>query len=228
MSGRESSRRPLVLFGLMIHKRGTLRATAWALLAATMLLAAACGGGGDSSDEAKDETTTTTTTSTTSTTSTTVSSVGTSAGGSFGTVSTSTTLAAADTAIDTNHVPEKIEMQVESKPAAINGTSYSNALVIRPDIYRDEPSSRLELNAGRDYKRFRGDLGIPDDQSSTTAYKVEISLDNAAAALSTEVRFGETKAIDLDITNVLRIRIVITPISTCCNTLAIGNPRFSR
>lgn len=197
----------------------------WVLVAATMLLSAACGGDGDSSAE-DDEKTTTTSTSPSTTTSTPTTT--TSPGGSFGTASTSTTLAAADVAVDTRYVPETYELEIESETATVNGTTYSNALVMSPRQYRKEPNVRLEIDAGRDFKRFRGDLGIPDNQSSGTAHKVEISLDNAAPVVSTEVRFGETKALDLDITNVLRIRIVITPISGWSNTLAIGNPRFSR
>jgi NPCBM/NEW2 domain len=110
--------------------------------------------------------------------------------------------------------------------ANINGISYTNALLFDTS----GASCSVEINAERNQKRFVGDLGIPDDQSSSAAYKVDISLDNAAPILSAEVHFGQTKKIDLDITNVLRIKLAITPLSTSNNTavIAIGNPAFGR
>jgi hypothetical protein len=205
----------------MIRKRTVLRRAAWVLLAATMPMSAACGGGGGSSAKDDDKTSTSTSTSTTTTTTT-------SASGSFGTVSTSTTLATADTAVDTRYVPQTSNAEVTSGPAGINGTTYSNALLMKPAYRFSGPNASLEIDAGRDFTRFRGDLGIPDDQPSSTAYDVQISLDNAAPTVSTQVRFGETKTIDLDITNVLRIKIALTSISDCCNKVGIGNPRFTR
>jgi hypothetical protein len=150
----------------------------------------------------------------------------------FGTVSTSTTLSRAERRLTSEAIPELENMETEFREASVNGVSYPNALIIdRERMYKGGPytgsiNGRVEINAGRDERRFLGDLGIPDDQLSATTWRVEISLDNSAPVFSTEVRFGETKKIDLDVTGVLRLRMALS-MTGCCGTLAIGNPRFS-
>jgi hypothetical protein len=139
---------------------------------------------------------------------------------------TTTTMPPAEASVDADDVKEHEEISYSFGAATINGVKYANALIMRPDSYRDA-ASRLEIDAGRSRKRFLGDLGIPDSERSATAYKIEISLDNAAPVFSTEIRFGETRKIDIDVTNVLRIKIVASPI-TCCDAVAIGSPRFGR
>jgi hypothetical protein len=105
--------------------------------------------------------------------------------------------------------------------------AYSNALMMTPS----ESASELQINAGRSRKRFLGELGVPDDQPSGTVYKVEISMDTAAPVYSVDVRFGETKQIDLDVTNVLRIKIRLTSLSGMkdyrYSQIAIGSPRLA-
>jgi hypothetical protein len=41
------------------------------------------------------------------------------------------------------------------------------------------------------------------------------------------VHFGETKKIDLDVSNVLRIKISITSSTSNSGHIAIGDPRFA-
>lgn len=138
-------------------------------------------------------------------------------------VPTTGPLTRAETAIDRSFVPESTT-SVRFEQSTINGVSYANALLISIC----SRAERVEINAGRGRSRFLGELGVPDDQRSASAYKVDVSFDVAAPVLSTEVRFGETRRLDLDVTNVLRIRIVVSPIAEGCGngSLAIGNPRF--
>ncbi|MGI8686632.1 MAG: NPCBM/NEW2 domain-containing protein [Acidimicrobiales bacterium] len=117
-------------------------------------------------------------------------------------------------------------MDARFDKGTINGVSYTNALYLHPLQYASGPERRVEIDAGRSRKRFLGDLGIPDTEASTSAYKVDISLDGAAPIYSTELKFGETKKIDLDITNVLRIKILVSSISGYAY-LAIGSPRLT-
>lgn len=170
----------------------------------------ACGGGGGSSAA-----------STTSTTPVAGS------GSGYGTVPTTTTVAnSPEAAVDGDVVVETSNTRTAVERASINGTVYPTALVMEPNSYAARQDWRIELDAGRDFRRFRGDLGIPDDQSSSTAYRVDVVLDKGAPALSVDVRFGETRTIDLDVTNVLRIRIVLSPVTF--GDIAIGNPRLVR
>lgn len=188
-------------------------------------LPVACGGGGDTTDTAEAG-------DTAAGSSTTASSAVTTTGaprssGGYGTVPTTTTVPnSPEAAVDNDRVVETSNTRTSIERTSINGTDYPNALVMNIERYVAQQDWRVELDAGRDFRRFRGDLGIPDDQSSTAAYRVDIVLDNGAPALSVDVRFGETKTIDLDVTNVLRIRIVVSPHTY--GELAIGNPRLVR
>lgn len=145
-----------------------------------------------------------------------------------GTVPSTTPAPLAEQPLGPTALRDTANMEPSFDKATINGVSYTSALFLRPSSSVSSSNGsdrRVEIDAGRSHKRFIGDLGIPDTQKSNAAYKVEISLDSAAAVFSTEVRFGETKKVDLDITNALRIKIVVSPI-TCCDYLAIGSPRF--
>lgn len=151
-------------------------------------------------------------------------------GGDYGTVATTTTPPASpEVPVDGEMVHETRNTRATVEEASINGTTYPTALVMEPVRYAADRDWRVEIGAGRDYRRFRGDLGIPDDQSSSTAYRVDIVLDHGPPALSVEVRFGETKTIDLDIIDALRIRIVLSPgPSGSFGDIAVGNPRLVR
>lgn len=149
--------------------------------------------------------------------------------GRLGTVPTSTTMLPAEAELDAESVPEYDNLNFNFGQATINGVVYTNSLILKTST----SAGRVEINAGRTRKRFFGDLGIPDDQKSSSAYKVDISFDDAAPVFSADVRFGETKRIDLDVANVLRIRVSVSPATsissaTCCGEVAIGNPRFGR
>ncbi|MBW3668585.1 MAG: NPCBM/NEW2 domain-containing protein [Actinobacteria bacterium] len=151
----------------------------------------------------------------------------TNSGGDDGVVPTTTTAPASpEVSVDRDMVAETRNTRTTVEEASINGTTYPTALVMAPLRYAVDRDWRVELDAGRDYRRFRGDLGIPDDQSSSTAYRVDIVLDNGPPVLSVEVRFGETKTIDLEVTNVLRLGIVLSPGSF--GAIAVGNPRLVR
>lgn len=193
-------------------------------------LSVACGGGDERADNADDGVTTSSGPTSSVGSSTppsppTTASTTSRPGGGYGTVSTTTTVpTASEVALDSKFLVEQQGVSVTFEQTSINGTVYPNGLVIDP--YSSAREWRIEINAGRDYTRFRGDLGIPDDQQSATSYRVEVVLDNGSPALSAEVRFGETKTIDLDVTNVLRIRIVLTPNGE--GDIAVGKPRLSR
>ncbi len=104
----------------------------------------------------------------------------------------------------------------------MNGVDYPSALV----MFSIREVRKLEIDAGRRQDRFRGSLGIPDDQDSDSAHQVDISLDGANPIYSAVVRFGETKEIDLDVTNVLRVRISVSSVGTEDGRLGIGSARF--
>lgn len=208
-----------------------MKKTATVLLLVLSSIGVAACGGGDGGDEKSATTSSTTTSSTTSTStssSTTVATTSTTLTPRGGTVTTTSAAPVGDDPIDRSDIPEMSSMDVEFGQSTMNGTSYSNALILAPRC----AGGYLEINAGRTHTRFRGDLSIPDDQLSSSAFRVEVSVDRAAPAFATEVRFGETRPIDIDVTGGLRVRITATPIepqsSYDCPEAGIGNPRFSK
>ncbi len=139
-------------------------------------------------------------------------------------MSTTSVRPLADTQIGESLVPEESNVNVSFGPSRINGNSYTNAMVVSVSTYSGE--KQFQIDAGRSHKRFLGDLGIPDDQPSGTAYKVDVSLDGGPSVLSADVRFGATTKLDIDVTGALRIKFVITDTGSSSRYLAIGNPRF--
>lgn len=187
-----------------------------AALSAAALLLAGCGGddtqtGGGGTTTAPSETTTTTSEPTTTGPTTTRPPV-------------STTLRSVGTETPINASSFVPEGFAEFEQETINGVAYPNAMTIPTST----SPKKVEINAGRTRNRFLGALGVPDTESSASVHHVEISLDDAPPVFSTELKFGETKDIDLDVTNVLRIRITVllTSRTPTYSSIAIGNPRF--
>lgn len=142
-----------------------------------------------------------------------------------GLVSTTIRPPTGDVPITNDDVAETSNARIDFEQSTINGVDYPSALTIRT-AYSSSESTQVQLDAGRRQERLLGELGVPDDQPSSTVYQVDISLDGAAPILSTEVRFGETTPLNLDVSNVLRIELTATSLSECCNSFAIGSPRF--
>lgn len=157
------------------------------------------------------------------TTSTTISGESTTTAAGRKAVPTSVKGSLADMEIGKDLIPEATATY-SFKPASLNGTQYTNTLVISGS----STPEKVEINAGRSHAKFAGVLGVPDDGKSSSSFQVDISLDGAAPAFSALIGFGETKNIDLDIPNVLRIKItVVSKDSSYSSTVAIGNPHFA-
>ncbi len=124
--------------------------------------------------------------------------------------------------IDMSMIRES-QLSARIEQATMNGVGYPYALIMRG--YDD--LRKLEINAGRTQKRFRGSLGVLDSERSDSAFQVDISLDGANPVYSALVTFGETKEVDLDVTNVLRIRISVTSVANYSGYLGIGTARFN-
>ena len=209
------------MFSIGVAKRRLMRVSALGMA----LVLVGCGGGGDDDVDASAPSAPGSTSGASPTTvavATTALSSPTTGGRSS--VPTTLAFAPADKDITAELIPEHTMYNDPTfKPLAINGVSYVNAL----QMYSQKTPAKLEINAGRARSRFRGSLGISDSQSSSSAHLVEISFDNAAPAFSAVVGFGETKDIDLDVTNVLRIRITVSSTTAQDGYVAIGNPRFA-
>lgn len=89
-----------------------------------------------------------------------------------------------------------------------NGKSYSHGLLMTP------PGSGIgavEYDFSRQYRKLSGELGLDDKSDSAAIGKVEIYGDGRQL-LAQDVPFGTTTPVDLDVTNVLRIKITVASV----------------
>lgn len=89
-----------------------------------------------------------------------------------------------------------------------NGKSYSHGLLMTP------PSSgvgAIEYDFSRQYRKLSGELGLDDRSDSAAIGKVEIYGDGRQL-LAQDVPFGQTIPVDLDVTNVLRLKITVASV----------------
>jgi serine/threonine-protein kinase len=89
-----------------------------------------------------------------------------------------------------------------------NGKSYSHGLLMTP------PASGIgtvEYDFSRQYRKLSGELGLDDKSDSAAVGKVEIYGDGRQL-LAQDVPFGTTTPVDLDVTDVLRIKITVASV----------------
>ena len=93
-----------------------------------------------------------------------------------------------------------------SEPATLNGQKYAHS--IHNDEYARESST--EWNLGRHFTHLSGKLGLSDNSKDTNAtFTVDFYADQTLLKTET-VSFGTFTDLDLDMTNVLRLKIVVT------------------
>lgn len=89
-----------------------------------------------------------------------------------------------------------------------NGKSYSHGLLVTP------PRSgigTIEYDFSRQYRKLSGELGLDDKSDSSTVGKVEIYGDGRQL-LALDVPFGTTIPVDVDVTDVLRLKITVAKV----------------
>ncbi len=90
-----------------------------------------------------------------------------------------------------------------------NGKSYSHGLLVTP-----VPSGSvgtIEYDFSRQYRKLTGELGLDDKSDSAAIGKVEIYGDGRQL-LAQDVPFGQTIPVDLDVTDVLRLKVTVATV----------------
>ncbi|GAA1791523.1 protein kinase [Planosporangium flavigriseum] len=81
----------------------------------------------------------------------------------------------------------------------------------------------IDLNLGRKYKTLTGRLGINDLSRSSAPVTVQILADDRGVIKESSVKLGQSEDLNVDVTNVLRLRIVFKgPLNSA--RAAIGDP----
>ena len=93
-----------------------------------------------------------------------------------------------------------------SEPATLNGQKYAHSIL--SSAYSEKSS--IEWNLGRHFTHLSGKLGLSDNSKDADAtFTVDFYADQTLLKTET-VSFGTFTDLDLDMTNVLRLKIVVT------------------
>ena len=95
---------------------------------------------------------------------------------------------------------------IETGEASVNGDFLQDSLMATPS---SNYPCVMEYDFGRDWKSLKFTAGIGDDSPSDTKVRIEVFADGKEL-LNKQVAFAETSDIDLDVTDVLRLRIQVT------------------
>lgn len=99
------------------------------------------------------------------------------------------------------------DREVGAKKA--NGKTYSHGMLIDPTPpYSSNELAIYEYDFSRAYRKLTGELGMDDASASGAVGKVEIYGDGRLLS-QVDVPFGTTVPIDIDVTNVLRLKVTV-------------------
>ncbi len=99
--------------------------------------------------------------------------------------------------------------EFDTGQAQTNGTVYTRSVLLDPS---GRDVSFVEYDVARKYTRLVGQVGLRDDASASAVYKIEVFADGSQIFDQT-IGLGQIIPIDLDLTNVLRLRIQVTDLS---------------
>ncbi|WP_328644488.1 NPCBM/NEW2 domain-containing protein [Amycolatopsis sp. NBC_00348] len=104
----------------------------------------------------------------------------------------------------------------------IDGTHYGHGIAHRCSMFCGEPRGVVEYDLGRKYRRFEAAAGVLDDaaDSGRTGH-FEVFLDGVAQPGAT-VRLGTPAHFELDVAEVLRLRLVAYRPDTTGSPLPAG------
>ncbi|MGH9270447.1 MAG: PASTA domain-containing protein, partial [Ilumatobacteraceae bacterium] len=103
----------------------------------------------------------------------------------------------------------------EAGQAQVNGDIYTRS------VYMDVSTSTplfIEYDLARKLTRLRGVIGVRDDSTASSLVKVEIFADGTPVS-EQDLALGQIAELDLDMTNVLRLRLQVTNLTYegCCD-----------
>jgi len=90
-----------------------------------------------------------------------------------------------------------------------NGKTYSHGLLVTPAS--NGATGTFEYDFSRQYRKLNGELGLDDKSDSAAVGKVEIYGDGRQL-FAQDVPFGTTVPVELDVTDVLRIKITVSTV----------------
>lgn len=120
---------------------------------------------------------------------------------------------------------ESDRASVDVNSAATNGVEFARAVVIKK--YWGDDKSSLAYNLGRGYRQFDAVIGVSDLASTDTHATIDIQAEDGRSLFTSEdLTLGKPVTAKFDVTDVLRMTIVVT-MSGTDPRLVLGDPRLS-
>lgn len=99
-----------------------------------------------------------------------------------------------------------------NEPAEVNGKSYPNSIVLTPNSSM-EGREEAEYDLSREWKTLGSVIGLSDDAPADATVRFEIFGDGERLYRA-DLAFGESEKIDIDVSDVLRLKLQTTPLGT--------------
>lgn len=111
---------------------------------------------------------------------------------------------------------------IRLRPAELNGRSYGASIVFRPDLFCNDPRGTVEYTIGRRFRRFESMAGVLDDaRDGAQTGHFELFVDGKLRARA-KTTLGKPARFRVDVTGVLRLRLVAYRTDTVASPLMVG------
>ena len=95
----------------------------------------------------------------------------------------------------------------------VNGVTYTHSLQHTGDDCYSNKTATWEYDLGRHYKTFAVTVGLRDDSATGSEWRFEVFLDTQRSN-EENVALGQTKSLTVDVADVLRMRLMVTVVSS--------------
>ncbi len=100
--------------------------------------------------------------------------------------------------------------EVRAGDVGVNGATQLRSIYSSGNSFNQNSPCSYDYNLGRDWVRLKGGIGIADTSNSDLQCRFEVFVDGNSVFNQT-IPFGQLLPLDLDMTNVLRLHLVVTP-----------------
>ena len=104
--------------------------------------------------------------------------------------------------------PTQRSSDVRLGPATINNRYYGDSIVFRPDLFGNDVRGAITFNLGRQYRRLETTAGVLDDAREPDQLGVFQVLADGVMCMETTARHGEPRILNVNVTDVLSLRLV--------------------
>lgn len=110
-------------------------------------------------------------------------------------------------------------------PKRLGGVLFAESVY---NSFTNESVRSFEYDLGKGYQQFLATIGVADDSANSSGeFQFSVQVDNRAAQTFT-VKFGEPKAIAIDVRDGLRLKLKVTRTGPTNATAVWGNARLTK